>query len=332
MRQRGWKKQGAIMLMVTLCTLFLSGCSVLTPPASTPAPVERGAATPEILPKADANDTEKNEVSLYYRMQGESMLVRETRTVLLPMDTQLEQVLIQALIDGPSPHLLTMNGLFNPGTKVVSVSQSGSLLTVTLSKEFLDTPADAPANWNTNFSWRSEVLLRRRLALSSIVNTITEATDYTSIQLLVQQNQEDTVGRRIPRSDVFETAVGDVLLTPTSRDEHSILTHFNTAVAILNSWRSKDYSRLYRYISECPTEAAFQQEIVNYNRSLTNFSLTPGILSSDGTSAVLSAMLEYTDINGVVLVENYPIHLICEEGLWKMRYATLLKLMEAKGS
>ncbi len=331
MRQKEWKKRGAILLLASLGALFLSGCSVLVPPISTPAPVEMALNTPQILPKADASDTEKKEMSLYFRMQGESMLVRETRTVMLPVDTQLEQVLIQALIDGPSPHLLNMNGLFIPGTKVISVSQSGSLLTVTLSPEFLDTPADAPANWNTNFSWRSEVLLRRRLALSSIVNTITEATDFTAVQLLVQQNNEDTVGRRIPRMEIYEATEGDALLTPVSRDEHSILTHFNTAVAILNCWRGKDYSRLSRYICESPTEAAFQQEIVNHNRSLTNYSLTPGIISSDGTSAVLSAMLEYTDVNGVVLVENYPIHLICDEGLWKMRYATLLKLMEASG-
>ncbi len=326
------KKEAGIALIIAMALFLLAGCAPITPPSPTASPQAPIADAPELSPQAGEGETERREVALYFQMRGENMLVRETRTVRVPMDTQLEEVLIGALIEGPSPQLLGLTGLFNAGTKVVSVSKSGTLLTVTLSREFLATPADAPATWNNDPAWRSEVLLRRRLALSSIVNTITEATDYTAVQLLVQQGKDDAAGQRISRSEIYESAAAGSILTPVSREEYTILTHYNTAYAILNSWRSKDFIRLYRFITAGPTEAAFQQEIVAYDRSLTSFSLTPGIVSSDGKTAVISALLEYTDVNGVMLIENYPVHLVCVDGLWKMRYETLIRLMEATES
>lgn len=326
------RNKGVVYLTAALlCLGLLSGCQSRPEPpvdAATAAP-QTEIQLPEIQPAAQESERDRRQAPLYFRMRGEDMLARETRTVQVPKDKQLEQVLVESLIEGPSASLLDLTGVFIPGTKVLAVESDGDTLAVTLSREFLDTPVDAPSNWSDDPAWRAEVLTRRRLALESIVDTITEATTFTAVQLLVQQDADSTVGQRIDRGLIYGQYAGDPALTPVFRDEAHILNHYNSAAVILESWRDKDFSRMYRYIIGKPTEAAFQQEMIAMANSLVNYELSPGMVAEDGQSAVLSAWLSYTDARGITRELSCPVHLTMENGLWKMTYATLLRLMEA---
>lgn len=312
-------------LLSALAALFI----FCTPPGQAAELVFQGdAQAPVISPSAEGSEPEQREVSLYYRMRGEDMLARETRQVLFPLDTTVEAMLITKLIEGPGPNLLALTGLFNPGTKVMT-SGEGSLLTVVLSSEFLEKPADAPDNWRQDSAWHSEVLTRRRLALLSIVNTVTEETSYTAVQLLVQQDDNDRYGRRIPRAEIYEDGAESVVLSPVTRAEASILSARNTAEIVLSCWREKDYDRLYRFVLGRPTEEEFRQRMLQVDRSLTGFSLLPGVVSNDGQSAVITANIEYRNANGYVQVRDYPIRMVRDSSLWKMDYEALIRLMEA---
>ena len=92
---------------------------------------------------------EMREVALYFRMQGENMLAREVRKIYLSRDDQLEKAIVRAIIDGPSASLLDLSSVFNPGTQVLSTFATGSILNVTLSREFLSAPPDVPATGTT---------------------------------------------------------------------------------------------------------------------------------------------------------------------------------------
>lgn len=339
---------GAIaVLMAVVC--LLGGCNAIIPeqsaddatagapadtsPQSAPDVDVDAALTPEILPAVEESMTEQRQVTLYFRMQSETMLSSETRTVYFPRDRQVEEVLITSLIEGPSPGLLDLTGLFSSGTKVYRVWRSADLLTVTLTREFLSPPPGAPVSWDSDPYWRTEVFNRRQLAIASIVNTITEETDFTAIQFLVLESDDDTSGRRIRRAELYPDASGDQLLPPVTRSEHFILTHYNTANVLMESWRSQAYDRIYRFVAQesgqRPTEAAFQQEMITMDRSLVRFSLSAGTVSEDGQRAVLEATYEYISASGNVLVQNYPMRLVRENGLWRIVYEDLQRMMEA---
>lgn len=324
----------AALLAALLCVGLLGGCAQeAAPSAATPSP-EPAQDQPEISPAAGSAMAEQRTVPLYFRMQGEALLARETRTLRIPYDKQPEAVIIEALIDGPSASLLDLVGVFNAGTRV-SVSASGSTLTVILSRSFLDTPSDAPANWESDAAWRAEVLLRRRLALLSIVNAITESTQYTAVQLLVREtNDLESAGVRVPLS-TFTEEVDDetALLGPVTRDEASLLTHHNTAQAILESWHTRDFERMYRFVAQMdgdrPAESEFLLLLAAMPGSLSEYSLSPGSVSADGQTAILTADITRSDEGGQWRLENYPLCLTLENGLWKIPYATLLRMLEA---
>lgn len=322
------RERAAKAFAALLCLGLLYGCApAATPflPAATEAPLE--TRYPDIAPQAAQEEIAEHTASLYYRMRGESMLARETRTLRVPRDTLLEQALIEALIDGPSANLLDLTDVFIPGTKA-EVSGNGSLLTVSLSRAFLNAPVDAPGDWRNDTVWRAEVLLRRRLALYAVVATITDETDYTAVQFLIKET-EGGAGRRLSRSELYENARSDQLVGPLTRDEALLFSHFNAAAAILDCWQTKNFSRLYRFVAQSPTEAAFLDEMASYGRMLTKSALSPGTVSDDGQSAVLTVTLTCADARGEVTVESYPLHLVRENGLWKIHYQALKRMMEA---
>ncbi len=331
MIRNGMKKWGTCIALTAIFVVLWSVIPTFdpSPEQEQPRTLAQEADLPEILPQDDVSPWEEITAALYFRMRDEVMLAREMRTLPLVADKRLEQTLIEALIEGPNPASLELTSLFNSGTRVVSVTGDGSLLTVTLSRAFLDPPAGAPSNWESDSTWRQEVLLRRRLALYSAVTAITDASTYTAVQFLVQMGVTDAGGERLEKSWLYDKVAGDPVLSPLQRDEALILTHHNTVNIILDSWMRKDFTRLYRFISSRPTEAAFLDRMMAVGRSLTKFELTPGMVSDDGQTAVVVAQLTYLEKSNPGSVQSYPVHLTRHNGLWKMDYESLLLMMEA---
>lgn len=286
---------------------------------------------PEIQPSTDEAVLQTRVVTLYYRMQGENLLAAETRQISIPLDKRVDEVLIGELCEGPSPDLLDLTGLFATGARVNKVWDNGEVLTVSLTPAFLSPPAGAPQLWESDPYWRGEVLLRRQLALASIVNTITEETSFSAVQFLVQDNQDDTTGRRIKRAELYADAPGDQLLSPIVRSEQYILTHYNTANLVMDCWKEQRFDRLYQFIAQDgrPMDAAFQQEMIALDRSLLYFSLSAGTVSDSGDRAVLEASFEYSTPEGAVKVQSYPMRLVRENGIWKINYSEFRRMMEA---
>lgn len=95
----------------------------------------------------------------------------------------------------------------------------------------------------------------------------------------------------------------------------------------------KDLERLYRFVAQAdgerPTQEAFIQAFSEAPRALIAFSAAPGSVSEDGKTAVMTVDLTFLDANGTLEIEDYPLHLTRENGLWKIGYATLWRMMEA---
>ena len=279
-----------------------------------------------------AERSDQMTIPLYFRVQGEDYLARETRTLSIPYDRQAAEIILEALVDGPSAGLQDLTSVFVPGTKVLSMRASGNLLTITLTSEFLAQPKDAPLSWEADPNWNREVLLRRRLALQSLVNSVVETSQYTAIQFMVQTSASNDNGTRLHLSDLYPDITGDSLLGPMYRSEQMILTHYNTAELILECWKSRDYQRMYHFVSETagrPTENSFIQEMNDLTRVLSGYSLSAGTVSADGNAAVLETYLNIFESGNMIVLQSYPLRMECENGMWKITYASLMQMMEA---
>lgn len=330
MKRLLWKKQSIVLMLVLVS--MLSGCSIQQSLEGTYAQqpsFEPGVQVPIISPYQETYQRNPQAMSLYYRMRGENLLTREMSYVDMLSDKTIEESLIQALIYGPSPSLMELTGVFIPGTKIVRIGSEGDILLVTLSHHFLDTPVDMPENWRDVPSLREEVLLRRRLALASIVSTITDETNYTSVQLFIAIDEKDTSGRRISRSEIYDDANSNTLLAPVVRSEEYLLTHHSAADIILDSIQNRDYERLYRFVADPPTEDTFLQEMYAFRSTLTAFTLSAGMVSSDGQTAMLVADLTFANSSGILLEQHFPLRITHENNLWKIQYEMLRKIMEA---
>lgn len=337
MRTQHRKALGLAAMLALL--LVLGGCSRMPPaPQATATPdatplAEIAPQLPEEVSSTEVTRIDRRDVSLYFRMQGEEMLACEYRTLWIPKDKQVEMTLIEALIGGPGASRQELVGLFPPGTKVVKVWATDDMLSVLLNRAFLGAPADAPVDWSVDDTWRSEVYRRRRMALASIVNTITEATEYTSVQFLVNDRDDDPTGRRLFLSELYEDADSDQLLVPIMRSEEMLLTHYNTAALILDCWKSQAYERIYSLLAQDgarPVDSAvFAQQMAAQPRRLVRFWLSPGTVSEDGQSAVMELTYEYIAGEGTLLVDNHPLRMVRENGLWKVSHSELSRMMEA---
>ncbi|MEG0767990.1 MAG: hypothetical protein RR482_09760, partial [Clostridia bacterium] len=206
---------------------------------------------------------------------------------------------------------------------------------MTLSETFLEKPPDVPEQWEADPIWRTEVLMRRKLALDMIVNTIVDATHCTAVQLLIQKDGSDQQGRRMMRMELFASETDPTqLLGLAQRSETMILTHYHTASIILRSWQHKEWQRLYRFVAQQsgrPTANAFAQMVAEDSASLLSFSITPGQVSADGQQAVLNVQLELSNEDGTSTLSNsIPMHIALENGIWKISYAMLSQLMQTR--
>ena len=108
---------------------------------------------------------------------------------------------------------------------------------------------------------------------------------------------EQEIAPKTPDADDVDALLQDVksllgetddsaVLGPMTREEGLLLTQYNSAQVILESWRAKDYARLYRFTAQGdgkrPTQEAFNQELSSMPRALIDFTLEPGSVSEDG--------------------------------------------------
>ena len=123
----------------------------------------------QIDPTSGSENRKDTYVALYFADTEYSMLVREVRKTKVSVDANVEKKVLEELLLGPSVPI-SMAQIINPDTQVVRLKQEGKVLTVVLSKEFLD--------WSFIENARpiEESNAVKQLAVYSVINTLVEAT------------------------------------------------------------------------------------------------------------------------------------------------------------
>ena len=294
-----------------------------------------GVSTELHSPVASENNRDQQTVTLYFRYGKEPLLASESRTLTVSQNEPAEKAVVQALLDGPGTGMAELRRLFPEQVEVLNTVAQGDLLFVTFNGALLRAYSDEPGDWNSQDAWREEVPLRRRLAMQSLVASITENFSYQSVQVLVQQRGEVSTSMRLENSYYQNNKMKNGLADPLTRDETLLLTANNTARVILTSWQQKDWGRLYLYISSRDPDTGKDRPsqdtaYTQWDRvaSIADYTISGGSVSHDGSRAVVcvDGSLARGEEEAVTF-SAYPLHLSRGDGIWKITYEQLSALM-----
>lgn len=299
-----------------------------------PARAEAGPAGDMLSAQPMEDQPVKLTATLYFRYRSTSYLAREPRELSVSRTAPDELALVSALLDGPgslSPHL---SPLFPSGTRVLSTAVEGETLFITFNEQLMNRYSDEALVFSTDYS-QGEGILRRRLAMASLVNTLTESGLYSKVQVLVRQENYVTSSMRL--SNRYYLLDDDFLPEPLSRQEEYILTPRASTGIFLNGWQKGEFvSGLKmvrgsdsRALASIPSEYELRQMLERAPR-LADFSVTSGSIALDGQSAVVLLSLRLLNEDGNErLIERRPLRLVLREGVYAIPYEAFESLLEA---
>lgn len=308
------------LAILLLCCLLLCGCSP-APLQSSPNPP--GAQIP--APVQEAPAAQELQAVLWFRCGEEPLLAPEGRSLRVGAGQSLPQVLLQALLSGPSS--AELSPLFPQGTRLISVTQSGRRMFVTLSRHILNAYGDEPSAWQADPLWAREVPLRRTLAMQAIAATLSENCPVDEVVILVETTDAATDSLRL-REGYYTLDGNEAIADPLRRDESLLLTPGRTAEVILQCWQDQDFVRLYRYLAS--TDPATGAARPAREEFLALMAQTPVLISGsaaggslDGQRAVFTLSGQWLRDGQAVPFEGLTLRLTREKGVWRVGLSEL---------
>lgn len=272
------------------------------------------------------------DVTLYYRFAGTDLLGMEQAQLDIRREETVAWRIVDRLISGPSITHERLSGVFPQGTKLISVSGEDTTAFVTLSSEFLGKPEGAPADWEDHRVWQEEAALRRRLAVQSIVLSLTEGARFQRVQMYVADSDDD-IPQRIPMA-WFDVNAADMttVLAASPRDEGVMITPLRAMELILDAWKTCDWAAMYPLLcvddGEMPAPSVFETEMSELGVMLLGSECSQGTVSFDGQKAtiVLDASIRSAD-GGDAQIIRESVALEREDDNWALPVSALRSLM-----
>ena len=329
-------KRFALPVLLLILAAALGGCSAIrgTPlPESTAIP-----GTDPVYPSAvDINTMDlRGCATLWFRFLDEPYLAAETRSITQLAGQSYEYALLSALFAGPGTQQVEMTSLFPVGTRVLSTLQQGRTMIITLSGEFTGMLPDEPETWYEDAFWQAEIPLRRKLAMQSIVATVTDNCDADEVVILVEQGSAVSDSLRLRQSWFMDGADESVLTGPQTRDDTLLLTPATTGERFLDYWRQKNWSALYKYIAATDVRTGIAKP--EYRAFVTEMERFPALMDVhfngcsvfyDGSVATVSADINLQQPSGQTAeIPSRIFRLHRQDGIWKICMSDLVDWLE----
>ena len=329
------KKALSVLLAALFACSLLGGCAPIGEWFRSPVyeRAEEGELL-EVQPFTDKTESEQA-VTLYYRFGSTAYLADCLQAVTVKANERVEKVVIQALIDGPSgTDSQEMVSPFPADTRVVSVSDNGTVLFVTLSKEFLSVPAGTPGDWQNDRAAAEAIYTARRLSVQALVCTVTEMGKYSRVQILVDK-ADSGEGQRISRGEAgFTDGDTQAVLGLQSREAAAVLDPQTVMALVLEAYSRGDWETLYGFLaaydtygSAKPAQAEMAEAFGSLQTALMAYTISEVHISADGQRAVV--MIDYegkTQAGEELTFTAIPMRLVRENGIWRVTYSAVEKL------
>lgn len=286
-----------------------------------------GAAAAGLLDFREPDRKAVAGVSLYFRYENSAYVAPEYREIEVKHTESLEKALVNALMSGPLPGNTSFKSPFPAGTEAISVLAEGSRLFVTLSKEFIN---PLPGEESGSPLARGEAILRRQLAIAALVNTLTETGEFSSVQVLVPNQQSSGSSLRLNQRYYLEDS--DYIPPPFSRQEEAILTPGRALEYILGFWGRQDWAGLARLVAMSPEELTAGRQAVDLKQLplLLSFDVSSGTTGPKGDYALVLADAQLKLEDGRELGKAaFPMRLLKRNQAWVLSLSSMERLTEA---
>ncbi|NLX82502.1 MAG: GerMN domain-containing protein [Clostridiales bacterium] len=264
---------------------------------------------------------------LYFRYQDSPYLTQEIRRISVKHTESLEKALVQALLDGPEGASNLAVPLFPRGTEVLNVLEENGRLFVTFSKQ-----AQEPMGNENTFSQlaRDAAILRRRLAMASLVNTLTEFGKYRDVQVLILNDPGLSTSMRLSARYYLENS--DDLPGPLTRDEDAIITPGKALAHILHAWQQQNWQRLLKLVAVTGEEMSppMKMEEAQDFPTLLEMDVSEGRIAPHGSSAIVALRANILKKNGEsITLFDFPVLMLRNHQGWMLSLSSLQGILEA---
>lgn len=271
---------------------------------------------------------------LYFKYKHLPFLSVELRDVTESYDNSIEQLAVNELITGPKNEELER---LIPENTIAKVTGTEDTAFVLLSKEFLEIVPGENKNWSRNEQDRAQVKSRRKMAIYSIVNTITELGNYSRVQILIS-DENNPEGYR---PSLYEMGLSDEdngrFMDILSRDSNLVLSPRSLTTQIFSAIQEKQWDLIFNNItqinSQNPTPITiyeFQNTAQDSGIVMESFTVKKDSTSFTGNSSAI-IMVNYTVRNKNNYVReftNIPIKLTMVNNVWKIEYESIKKILD----
>ena len=313
-------KRCAVLLLLTALAMMICGCT--SPFHESTA---KGDYAPEINPASDINVGGSVDVTLFYPLEGEGYLATVNKTVDVASGERLETAIMRELIAGPV-NLEGLKAPFPSDVGLVSITDDGQILYVTLSKDYLSFVSTA-----------SYLGYDPKLSLAAMVNSLTENTSFQRVQLLIDSDGNGN-GARPTREQVGLTGdAQSTALEALTKDSKLILTPQASVQILFAAAKDRDTERLFRILAKDgvqsrPKEETLKQLMETRGSVLISFSIQDEMISLDETTAQVRVDLEIrTKEQGTQKMYGVGINLLQEDSVWRVDYDSVQEILFPEG-
>lgn len=311
------KKRCAVLLLTAALLWLVCGCT--SPFYESTAKSEYA---PEINPASDINVGGSVDVTLYYPMEGEEYLVAVDKTVDVASGERLETAIMRELLTGPTEDMQGLTAPFSSEVGLVSVTDDGQILYVTLSRDYL-----------SFVSTSSYLGYDPKLSLAAMVNSLTENTSFQRVQLLIDTEGNGNGSRPTRQQAGLSGEAENTALEALTKDTELILTPQASVQILFQAAEEQDAQRLGRILAEDgiqarPGEDTLERLMQDRGSTIVSFSIQDEMISLDEMSAQVKVDIEIrTKEQGTQKMFGVGVNLLKEDSIWRVDYDSVQEIL-----
>jgi len=324
----------AVLLISLLFIVTVSGCVNIVENAPRSLTVEESAQPPAhdkpiINPERQPVETQ---ITLYFKHEFADLLVPSVRTVQKGKQS-LEELVVEELLRGPAKFGRVC--VMPPNVKLLDVIRKDDTVFVNLSDAFMGEVdlSILPGKQNLTEDLRPIVSAEmKRLAIYSIVNSLTEVSGVQQVKILVN-NRSVSYGSLGMTLLLVSTpnVTPDSVIMPLSRNSRFILNPLRVVHEVFAGLAEElNHERAYSFLAQSDIDGenipGFEQFMEMYKAFISeiSFEVVSEEIRHDGTAFVtVNLSISYTNGERREKV-NHMLRAINEEGIWKLVFPEFL--------
>lgn len=323
-----------MLSLLLLVVVFTTGCAPIVenmPRIANNEDLEEQTVTETIIINPERQEIEE-EITLYFKHEFADKLVPSSRLVQKGKQS-LEEIVVEELLKGPAKFGRVC--IMPPNVKLISVIRKDDTVFVNLNDAFKGEVdlTSLPGKQNVSPELKPGIVAEmKRLAVYSIVNSLTEISGVQQVKILIN-NRSVSYGDLglMPLIAEQSSITPDSSVMPLARNSRLVLNPSQTVHEVFTGLAEElSWVRAYSFIAKANIDGEqilpFQEFMEMHKGYVTGitFEVISEEIRHDGT-AFVTTNFSITYANGEKREKvNYNLRVYSEEGIWKLIFPDFL--------